>query len=92
MKAALRASSCAGMTAEGVTSTTWLSTLPSKRRGVGKALVEAALAALSAQGITRAKLDAFKDNEEGNAFWEAMGFFHRSDLYYWNKSLNDENV
>ncbi len=62
-----------------------------KRRGVGKALVDAALAALKAQGITRVKLDAFKDNEEGNAFWESMGFFHRSDLYYWNKSLNDEN-
>ncbi len=63
-----------------------------RRRGVGKALVEAAVAALTEQGITRVKLDAFKDNEEGNAFWESMGFFYRTDLIYWNKSLNDENV
>ena len=63
-----------------------------KRSGIGRALVEAVIAALMEQGITRVKLDSFKDNPEGNAFWESMGFFCRSDLLYWNRSLDDRNV
>jgi N-acetylglutamate synthase len=62
-----------------------------RRKGVGTALVNCALDALRAQGITRVKLEAFSENAEGNAFWESMGFFCRSDLITWNKSLSDEN-
>ncbi len=62
-----------------------------RRRGLGKALVDAALGALRAEGIMKAALVVFAANETGNAFWEAIGFETRKDLVYRNKSLNSEN-
>ncbi len=62
-----------------------------RRRGLGKALVDAALGALRAEGIMKAALVVFSANETGNAFWEAIGFETRKDLVYRNKSLNSEN-
>lgn len=58
-------------------------------QGVGKALVDAALGALKAEGITKVALVAFSRNEAGNAFWEKMGFSRRTDLAYRNKTLCD---
>ena len=58
-----------------------------RRRGVGRALVEAALAALGAQGIAKVNLTAFAANAEGNAFWETLGFTTRPDLIYRNRVL-----
>ena len=58
-------------------------------RGVGRALVNAALDALKACGITKAALVAFERNETGNAFWERMGFSERQDLVYRNRSLTE---
>lgn len=58
-----------------------------RRRGVGRALVEAALAALKAEGINKVALLAFKYNEAGNAFWERMGFSVRGDLNYRDRAL-----
>jgi len=63
-----------------------------RRRGIGKLLIEAGLDALRAEGVTRAALVAFRDNEKGNAFWEAMGFSRRDDLNYWNLGLDERNV
>lgn len=56
-------------------------------RGAGKALVEHALAALKAEGITKVNLVVFTRNENGNAFWEKMGFSARNDLTYRNRAL-----
>ena len=56
-------------------------------RGVGRALVGAALAALKAEGINKVALVTFKYNGPGNAFWEKMGFTVRDDLNYRNKAL-----
>ena len=58
-----------------------------RRRGVGAALVEAALAALKAEGINKVALLVFRYNEAGNAFWERMGFTAREDVAYRNRAL-----
>ncbi len=60
-----------------------------RRQGVGRQLVETALNALKAQGINKVNLVAFVHNEQGNAFWEKMGFTKRPDLIYRNKTLAD---
>ena len=56
-------------------------------QGVGRALAEAALEALKAEGIHKAALVVFDRNEKGNVFWEKMGFTTREDLVYRNRSL-----
>lgn len=59
----------------------------SRGRGMGRALVEAALSALEAEGIAKAALVVFADNEPGNGFWERMGFARRNDLVYRNRKI-----
>lgn len=60
-----------------------------RRAGVGARLVELALEALKAEGITKVLLVAFKKNEGGNRFWESQGFTLREDLNYRNKALTE---
>ena len=55
-----------------------------RRQGVGKQLVEAALAALQAEGIRKVALLVLNQNAGGNAFWERCGFEARPDLTYRN--------
>ncbi|MBQ3155399.1 MAG: GNAT family N-acetyltransferase [Clostridia bacterium] len=57
--------------------------------GIGRALVEAALDALKAEGIHKAALVVFDRNEKGNAFWEKLGFIPREDLVYRNRGLTE---
>jgi ribosomal protein S18 acetylase RimI-like enzyme len=61
-------------------------------QGIGKMLVDAALDALKAEGINKAALVVFTDNQIGNPFWSAIGWERRLDLNYYNKSLNGKNV
>lgn len=56
-------------------------------QGIGGALVDRALAALKAEGITKVAMVVFQRNEIGNRFWEGRGFEARGDLVYRNKSL-----
>ncbi|MDR1464024.1 MAG: GNAT family N-acetyltransferase [Oscillospiraceae bacterium] len=51
-------------------------------RGVGRALAESCLSALRAEGIRKAAVLVFRDNDPGNAFWSALGFDSREDLLY----------
>ncbi len=60
-----------------------------RRKGIAKALVNAALEALHDLGITKTALVVFKRNSDGNAFWESMGFTEREDLVYRNKALTE---
>lgn len=60
-----------------------------QRRGVGRALAEAALDALKALGINKVALVVFSKNESGNAFWQKLGFTAREDLVYRNKALRE---
>lgn len=58
-------------------------------RGVGSALVEAALSALKAMGVSKVGLLTFCDNKVGNRFWQEHGFKARTDLLYHSNVLAD---
>ena len=60
-----------------------------QRQGTGSALVAAALAALSDEGITKVALVVFAGNAKGNRFWEKNGFSQREDLVYRNAALRE---
>ena len=60
-----------------------------RRQGVGRRLVEHALDALRREGIAKVALVAFTRNEEGNAFWEKLGFTARDDLVYRNLEFSN---
>ena len=51
--------------------------------------MEAALAALRAEGIHKAALVVMARNLKGNAFWEQLGFTPRPDLVYRDKVLDE---
>lgn len=57
-------------------------------QGIGKKLVDSALAALEAEGIHKVALVAFEKNVSGNIFWEKVGFTVREDLIYRNKNIH----
>ena len=57
--------------------------------GIGRALVEAALDALKAEGIHKVALVVFDRNKKGNTFWEKLGFTTREDLTYRNRTLTE---
>jgi ribosomal protein S18 acetylase RimI-like enzyme len=60
-----------------------------RKHGIGRQLVDSAMNALKEQGINKTALVCFSKNEEGNAFWENIGFTQRTDLSYRNKALAD---
>ena len=60
-----------------------------QRHGIGKALLDSAMAALGREGINKIGLVVFGKNENGNAFWEKQGFTTRPDLIYRNKALKE---
>jgi len=61
--------------------------LSERKQGIGGALVDSAMAALKAEGISKVALVVFEQNEIGNAFWESHGFLCRNDLNYRNKQM-----
>ena len=60
-----------------------------RKRGVARQLVEASVQELKRCGINKVALVVFDRNEEGNAFWEKLGFTVRDDLVYRNKSITE---
>ena len=60
-----------------------------RKKGIGTALVNAALDALKSEGITKVTLLVFAHNAPGNAFWEKTGFKLRDDLVYRDKALTE---
>lgn len=60
-----------------------------RRKGIARALVNAALEALRGLGICKTALVVFEHNADGNAFWESIGFSPREDLVYRNKALTE---
>jgi len=68
-----------------------LAVLPEYRHsGIAKDLVNHAESALKVEGINKAALVVIANNAIGNAFWQSQGWERRPDLYYRNKSLNDD--
>ncbi|WP_346920700.1 GNAT family N-acetyltransferase [Clostridium sp. UBA7339] len=60
-------------------------------KGIGKKLVNSVINALKREGINKAALVVFNNNEVGNGFWRSMGWEKREDLNYYNLSINKEN-
>lgn len=58
-----------------------------QRQGIGTALLNHAMEALEAEGITKVALVVFEANVKGNVFWEKNGFITREDLVYRNKAI-----
>lgn len=63
-----------------------------RMRGIGKAMVVAAMEALKAEKINKVSLIAFTKNDIGNAFWKEIGWTKRQDLNYYDFTLNEENI
>ena len=63
-----------------------------RRHGIGSALVESVMKGLEELGINKAALVAFHDNEEGNAFWEKVGFIGHEDLRYRNRAIVEADL
>lgn len=61
-----------------------------RRQGVGKLLVEAAVAALQQEGITRVCLNVMTTNDAGKKFWENMGWENKDFLDFYSKSITDK--
>ena len=57
-----------------------------RRRGIARQLVETVLTVLDELKIHKVALVVFKRNEEGNKFWEKLGFSVREDLIYRNQA------
>ena len=56
-------------------------------KGIGKTLVEKAVAKLQQLGIRKCNSFVFSDNEQGQAFWKCVGFSPRGDLKVASKEL-----
>lgn len=59
----------------------------SRRNGVGRALVEAALSSLHRIGIHKCHAFVFQSNSFGELFWERSGWQRRDDLHVYSKML-----
>ncbi|MBP3761178.1 MAG: GNAT family N-acetyltransferase [Ruminococcus sp.] len=57
-------------------------------QGIGRRLVESAMKALDDEGINKVALVAYTNNDNGNKFWERMGFNLRDDIFYRNKAIH----
>lgn len=60
-----------------------------RKQGIARRLVDYVIQALEKCGINKAALVVFDRNENGNAFWEKLGFTVREDLIYRNKSIKE---
>ena len=61
-------------------------------RGVGQKMTRFALEALRQEGISKVNLIAFRSNEVGNQFWQGVGWTERTDLNYYEYTINEENL
>lgn len=63
-----------------------------REKGIGKLLVEQVLISLDKEGIKKAALVVYSNNELGNKFWSNLGFSERVDLVYRNKVIDSSNI
>ncbi len=61
-------------------------------RGIGKDMVVFCMNALKEEKINKVALIAFTKNDIGNAFWKSIGWKQRTDLNYYDFTLNTENI
>jgi ribosomal protein S18 acetylase RimI-like enzyme len=58
-----------------------------QRRSTGRKLVEKVIAAMQQEGIMKLSLVCFSDNENGNQFWESLGWINREELNFYSFSI-----
>ena len=58
-----------------------------RRQGVGRGLVDRALAALRSAGIQKAHIFVFNSNASGMAFWKSAGWAWRDDIGVMSKTI-----
>ena len=58
-----------------------------QQQGIGRELVSNVMSVLCKLKISKAALVVFNNNQNGNEFWEKVGFTQRNDLVYRNKSI-----
>ncbi len=63
-----------------------------RRQGIGKNMVVFCMQALRAEHINKVALIAFITNDGGNAFWHQIGWKPRTDLNYYDFTINEENI
>lgn len=63
-----------------------------RKMGIGSNLVNEAVYALRDLGISKAVLLVLRTNNEGNEFWEKMGYYERNDVIYRDMILDDKNI
>lgn len=61
-----------------------------RKRGVGTALVDAAMKALKTEGITRVCLNVMERNETGKQFWMNRGWEKKDFLGFYSKAITDQ--
>jgi len=65
-----------------------LAVRPDQRgKGFARAMVNAAVDALRREGISKVSAHVFANNEEGNRFWDRLGFADRIDIRYRSLAL-----
>lgn len=61
-----------------------------RNRGIGTALIDAAITALKKEGITRVCLNVMESNEAGKRFWQNRGWEKKDFLGFYSKSVTDK--
>lgn len=63
-----------------------------RKIGIGKNLVNSVISSLEEEGIKKVALVVYSNNNEGNKFWNNLGFLKRDDLFYRNKVIDINNI
>lgn len=58
--------------------------------GCARAMVEAALAALAGQGLSKAHVHVLQSNIHGQGFWQALGWEPRAELLVMSRNMSDD--
>lgn len=63
-----------------------------RHRGIATKMAKTSMEALKKENINKVSLIAFRRNLAGNAFWKSIKWEERTDLNYYDFSLNEYNV
>ncbi|MBR4670518.1 MAG: GNAT family N-acetyltransferase [Butyrivibrio sp.] len=63
-----------------------------RMHGIGKQMVHFCCEQLKKEQINKVCLNAFVTNVIGNKFWQKMGWTLRSDMNYYDFTLNEDNL
>lgn len=61
-----------------------------RKQGIATELIDAAIKALKAEGITRVCLNVLETNEQGKQFWNKQGWNKVDALGFYSKAITDE--